>query len=39
VEMCLRDGSRIRKDTASGKVEVELGKLSYGEVMKVWKGD
>ena len=38
VEMCLRDGSRIREYTASGKVEVELGKLSYGEVMKVWKG-
>ena len=25
-------------DTASGKVEVKLGKLSFGEVMKVWKG-
>ena len=39
VEMYLRDGSRIREYTASGKVEVELGKLSYGEVMKVWKHD
>ena len=38
VEMCLRDGTCIREYTASGKVEVELGKLSYGEVMKVWKG-
>ena len=37
VEMCLRDGTSIREYTASGKVEVELGKLSYGEVMKVWK--
>jgi hypothetical protein len=37
VETKLRDGTSIREDTASGKVEVELGKLSYGEVMKVWK--
>ena len=37
VETKLCDGTRIREDTASGKVEVELGKLSYGEVMKVWK--
>jgi len=37
VEMCLRDGTSIREYTASGKVEVKLGKLSYGEVMKVWK--
>ena len=37
VEMWLRDGTSIREYTASGKVEVKLGKLSYGEVMKVWK--
>ena len=37
IETCLGDGTRIREDTTSGKVEVKLGKLSYGEVMKVWK--
>ena len=37
METCLGDGTRIREDTTSGKVEVHLGKLSYGEVMKVWK--
>ena len=37
VETKLRDGTSIREDRASGKVEVELGKLSFGEVMKVWK--
>jgi len=37
METCLGDGTRIREEIASGKVEVHLGKLSYGEVMKVWK--